>query len=122
MAKRKPPRPTPSLPAAPAKTSERGFVAEWTWTILLLLFFTAFEGQVMAIPTSSMHDTLLTGDHLLVDKLAYSPSDALSRHLLPYQEVRRGDIVVFRLPTNLEENYVKRVIGLPGDRVKLVNE
>jgi len=97
-------------------------MAEWTWTILILLFFTAFEGQIMAIPTSSMHDTLLTGDHVLVDKLAYAPADALSRHLLPYQEVQRGDIIVFRLPTNLEENYVKRVIGLPGDRVKLVNE
>jgi len=96
-------------------------VAEWTWTILILLFCTAFEGQVMAIPTSSMHDTLLTGDHLLIDKLAYAPPDALSRHLLPYQDVKRGDIIVFRLPTHLEENYVKRVIGLPGDRVRLVN-
>src|SRR5579884_505201 len=102
-------------PAVVSKPPQRGFVAEWTWTILLLLFFTAFEGQVMAIPTSSMHDTLLTGDHLLVDKLAYAPADALSRHLLPYQDVKRGDIIVFRLPTHLEENYVKRVIGLPGD-------
>jgi signal peptidase I len=120
MASNKHTRPAPAAPVR--KTTERGFVAEWTWTVLILLFFTAFEGQVMAIPTSSMHDTLLTGDHLLVDKLAYSPAGSISRHLLPYEDVKRGDIIVFRLPTHLEENYVKRVIGIPGDHVKLVNE
>jgi len=46
-----------------------------------------------------MHNTLLTGDHLIVGKLAYAPSDAFSQHLLPYEDVRRGDIIVFRHPT-----------------------
>jgi signal peptidase I len=113
-------------PTKPAKTTarppERGFIPEWTWTLLILVFALTFEGQVMAIPTSSMHDTLLTGDHLLVDKLTYSPHDALSGMVLPYREVKRGDIIVLRLPTNLQETYVKRVIGIPGDHVRLLNK
>jgi len=104
------------------KQPERGFIPEWTWTILILVFWIGFEGQVMAIPTSSMHNTLLTGDHLLVDRLCYAPSDAVSRHLLPYTDVKRGDIIVFRLPTNLQEDYVKRVIGMPGDHIRLINK
>jgi signal peptidase I len=100
----------------------RGFVAEWAWTILILVWATTFVAQVMAIPTSSMHNTLLTGDHLIVDKLAYSPPGAISKHLLPYSDVQRGDIIVFRHPTLLDENYVKRAIGLPGDHIKLINK
>ena len=108
--------------ATKAQPPTRGFVAEWAWTILILVWATTFVAQVMAIPTSSMHNTLLTGDHLIVDKLAYSPPGALSRHLLPYDDVKRGDIIVFRHPTLLDENYVKRCIGVPGDHIKLVNK
>jgi len=108
--------------AAKAQSSTRGFVAEWAWTILILVWATTFVAQVMAIPTSSMHNTLLTGDHLIVDKLSYSPPGALSRHLLPYDNVKRGDIIVFRHPTLLDENYVKRCIGVPGDHIRLVNK
>src|SRR5262245_36953066 len=64
----------------------RNFVAEWTITILLLLFGTTNLVQAFVIPTGSMEDTLLIGDHLLVDKLAYSPSGPVSRHVLPYNE------------------------------------
>jgi signal peptidase I len=105
------------------KTAEppRSFVAEWTVTILILIFGTSLVAQVMAIPTSSMHNTLLTGDHLIVDRLAYSPPGPISRYLLPYEDVKRGDIIVFRHPTLLQENYVKRVIGVPGDHIKLEN-
>ncbi len=71
------------------------------------------------IPTSSMHNTLLTGDHLIVDKLAYAPTDAFSKHLLPYEDVKRGDIIVFKHPTLMTVDYVKRCIGLPGDHIKL---
>jgi signal peptidase I len=109
-------------PVAKTQPPARGFVAEWAWTILILVWATSFVAQVMAIPTSSMHNTLLTGDHLIVDKLSYSPPGAVSRHLLPYHDVKRGDIIVFRHPTLLDENYVKRCIGLPGDRIKLVNK
>jgi signal peptidase I len=109
-------------PANRTQPPSRGFVAEWAWTILILIWATTFVAQVMAIPTSSMHNTLLTGDHLIVDKLAYSPPGAISRHLLPYDDVKRGDIIVFRHPTLLDENYVKRAIGLPGDHIKLINK
>ncbi len=114
----------PKAPAKPAKSdnSFRSFVAEWSVTILILVFGTSMVAQVMAIPTSSMHNTLLTGDHLIVDKLAYSPAGALSRHLLPYEDVHRGDIIVFRHPVLLQENYVKRVVGVPGDHIHLVDK
>ncbi|HBY61953.1 MAG TPA: signal peptidase I, partial [Solibacterales bacterium] len=75
----------------------------------------------MVVPTGSMESNILVGDHVIVDKVAYSPPGPLSKHLLPYQEVKRGDIIVFRYPLDLRANYVKRVIGLPGDRIRLVN-
>ncbi len=115
-------------PAAPAKTNgtpkdekhpQRGTIAEWTVTILLLLFGTTTLVQAFVIPTGSMEDTLLIGDHLLVDKLTYAPAGPVSKYLLPYSQVKRGDIVVFRYPVDINHTYVKRVIGLPGDRVRL---
>ena len=97
-------------------------MAEWAITILILLFATSTIAQPFVIPTSSMHNTLLTGDHLIVDKLAYAPPDALSKHLLPYEDVKRGDIIVFRHPTLITVDYVKRCIGLPGDHLKMVDK
>jgi signal peptidase I len=69
-----------------------------------------------------MEDTLLIGDHLLVDKLAYAPHGAVSSHLLPYSDVKRGDIIVFRYPYDIRQTFVKRVIGVPGDRIHLVDK
>jgi signal peptidase I len=103
------------------RPAQRHSLAEWTITILVLLFGTSTIAQPFVIPTASMHNTLLTGDHLIVDKLAYSPTDSFSKHLLPYEDVQRGDIIVFLHPT-LNVNYVKRCIGLPGDHIKLVNK
>lgn len=97
----------------------RGTVAEWTVTILLLLFGTTTLVQAFVIPTGSMEDTLLIGDHLLVDKLSYAPPGPISRHLLPYTEVKRGDIIVFRYPIDIRQTFVKRVIGVPGDRIRI---
>jgi len=105
-----------------AKPAVRNSVAEWAITILVLLFGTSTIAQPFVIPTASMHNTLLTGDHLIVDKLAYAPPDALTRHLLPYEDVKRGDIIVFKHPTLVNVDYVKRCIGLPGDHIKLVNK
>src|SRR5579862_2926445 len=111
----------PAPPAASsAKPAQRHSIAEWAITILILLFGTSTIAQPFVIPTSSMHNTLLTGDHLIVDKLAYAPPDAFSKHILPYQEVHRGDIIVFKHPTLINEDYVKRCIGLPGDHIKMV--
>ena len=99
----------------------RNSVAEWAVTILLLLFGTTTLVQAFVIPTGSMEDTLLIGDHLLVDKLAYAPSGAISKYLLPYEEPKHGDIIVFRYPVDISQTFVKRVIGVPGDRLKMIN-
>lgn len=100
----------------------RGAIAEWVVTILLLLFGTTTLVQAFVIPTGSMEDNLLIGDHLLVDKLAYAPAGAISKYLLPYTPVKRGDIIVFRYPVDIRQTFVKRVIGIPGDRIRLVNK
>lgn len=98
------------------------FLHEWASTILLLIFGTTTLLQAYVVPTSSMESTILIGDHVFVDKLCYSPPGSISRHLLPYQDVKRGDVIVFRVPINIRENYVKRVIGIPGDRIRIVNK
>jgi signal peptidase I len=100
----------------------RGFIAEWTVTIILLLFATTTLVQAFVIPSASMEDSLLIGDHVLVDKLLYAPSGAISSRLLPYRDVKRGDIIVFRYPEQIKEDYVKRAIGIPGDRIRLVDK
>src|SRR5215471_11288973 len=105
-----------------SREPRRNFVAEWTITILLLLFGTTNLVQAFVIPTGSMEDTLLIGDHLLVDKLAYSPSGPVSKHVLPYSDIKRGDIIVFRYPADITQTFVKRCIGIPGDRIRLVNK
>src|ERR1700730_11967486 len=114
--------PTKPKPAPAPETVHRTSIAEWAVTILILLFGTSMIAQPFVIPTSSMHNTLYTGDHLIVDKLPYAPAGSLSKYLLPYEDVKRGDIIVFRHPTLITVDYVKRVIGLPGDHVKLVNK
>jgi signal peptidase I len=112
-----------SDPGAPRKQEvHRGAIAEWTVTILLLLFGTTTLVQAFVIPTGSMEDTLLIGDHLLVDKLSYAPSGAASKYLLPYTPVKRGDIIVFRYPMDLSQTFVKRVIAIPGDRLRVENK
>jgi signal peptidase I len=100
----------------------RGAIAEWTITILLLLFLTTTLVQAFVIPTGSMEDTLLIGDHLLVDKLAYAPSGPVSKYILPYRPVKRGDIIVFRFPVDIKQTFVKRCMGVPGDRIRIVNK
>jgi len=107
---------------AVATQVHRGFIGEWVVTIILLLFGTTTLLQAFVIPTPSMENTLLVGDHVLVDKLTYSPTDQVTQHWLPYREVRRGDVIVFRYPLDISTDYVKRAIGLPGDRVRLENK
>src|SRR5882724_2380207 len=98
------------------------FVAEWSVTILILLFGTTTLMQAFVVPTSSMEDTVLVGDHLIVDKLSYAPAGSISRHILPCTDIKRGDIIVFKFPPQPTTNYVKRVIGLPGDHIRVENK
>jgi signal peptidase I len=101
--------------------TKRKSIAEWAVTILVLLFGTTTLAQPYVIPTGSMEDNLLVGDHLLVDKLAYAPAGAISKHLLPYQQPKHGDIIVFRYPSDVSVTLVKRLIGMPGDRLKIAD-
>jgi signal peptidase I len=79
-----------------------------------------FIVQAFQIPSESMENTLLIGDYLLVNKLRYGAS-TLGDLFVPYQKIRRGDIVVFHYPVNPSQHFVKRVIGVPGDHVRLIN-
>src|SRR5690348_10641632 len=109
--------------STPTKREQaRNSIAEWAVTILLLLFGTTTLVQAFVIPTGSMEDTLLIGDHLLVDKLAYAPAGPLTKYLLPYEDVKRGDIIVFRYPVDIRQTFVKRVVGVPGDRLRMENK
>ena len=102
--------------------STRDFITEWALNILILLFGTTTLVQAFIVPTPSMDTTVRVGDHLLVDKLSYAPADSFSKHLLPYTEPKRGDIIVFRYPMDISQNYVKRCMGVPGDRLKVVDK
>jgi signal peptidase I len=90
-------------------------------TIVIALFIVTFALQAFQIPSGSMEETLLIGDFLFVDKLHFGGSEEPST-LVPYRPVQRGDIVVFYYPVNPKQHLVKRVIGLPKDRIRLVNK
>jgi signal peptidase I len=100
----------------------RGFIADWAVNLVVLLFGVTTIAQPFVIPSSSMEDNLLIGDHVIVDKMAYAPPGAVSKYLLPYTPVKHGDIIVFRYPIDLRQTLVKRAIGLPGDRIRILNK
>ena len=90
-------------------------------TVVIAVFVITFVVQAFQIPSPSMENTLLVGDYLLVNKLCYGGGSA-GDYLMPYRRVQRGDIVVFHYPVDPAQHFVKRVIGLPGDRVRMVNK
>ena len=87
--------------------------------VIFALFVRTFVVQAFQVPTGSMENTVLVGDHLLVNKFIYAPhgGNALER-LLPYRAPRRGDVFVFKFPENPDRDFIKRVIALPGDKVE----
>jgi signal peptidase I len=99
----------------------RSSVTEWAGTILIYLFATSTLVQAYVIPSGSMEGTLLTGDHVFVDRTAYADPGPLGRHIMPSRDVQRGDIIVFSYPEDVRVTYVKRVIGVPGDRIRMEN-
>jgi signal peptidase I len=106
------------------KSSTRDTFESLVVTVILAIFGTTFVLQAFKIPTGSMEDTLLIGDHLLVNKYIFAPQGGLLAHLLPYRDLRRGDVVVFKFtPTDTQqqpgEHFVKRVIGVPGDHIRV---
>jgi signal peptidase I len=109
---------------APAEGKPSAFrenFASLVATAVLALFFTTFVAQAFEIPSESMEDTLLIGDRPFVEKIAFAPRTSWLGPLLPYGEIRRGDIIVFKHPGQPDRiHMVKRVIGLPGDRLRIV--
>jgi len=91
--------------------------------VILALFVRTWVVQAFKIPTGSMENNLLIGDHLLVNKFVFGPTPlAIGRALLPVRNPRRGDIVVFKYPDEPERDFIKRVIGLPGETIELRNK
>jgi signal peptidase I len=90
-------------------------------TVVIAVFVITFIVQAFQIPSPSMENTLLVGDYLLVNKLCYG-GGSVGDYFMPYRRVQRGDIVVFHYPVNPAQHFVKRVVGVPGDRVRLVNK
>jgi signal peptidase I len=91
-------------------------------TVVVALFLLTFVLQPYLIPSESMEHTLLVGDFLLVNKQIYGPPGkpgSLSSRLMPYREVQRGDIVIFHPSEDLQRLYIKRVVGVPGDRLRI---
>jgi signal peptidase I len=106
-----------------APVQERQWIADWAFNIVLLVWFTSTVAQPFVVPTASMESTIMTGDHLIVDKIPYSPPGAITKYFLPYQDVRRGDVVVFMSPTQVDQpddpnpTLVKRLVAVGGDTV-----
>ena len=90
-------------------------------TIVIAVFVITFVLQAFQIPSESMEKTLLVGDYLLVDKARYGSSSFWS-WLMPYRPIRQQDIIVFRYPINPRQHFVKRVIAVPGDRIRLIDK
>jgi signal peptidase I len=121
----------PVKPKGPPKTWFREYFESAVVTVIMALFGMTFIVQAVKVPTGSMQNTITIGDHLLVNKFIFAPGSSLP--LLPQREIRRGDIIVFKYPGNpynpsrdnrpdnkpILTNYVKRVIGLPGDRIRI---
>jgi len=89
-------------------------------TVVIAVFVITFIVQAFQIPSESMENTLLIGDYLLVDKLRYG-GGGIWDHLMPYRAIQRGDIIVFHYPVKPAQHFVKRVVGVPGDRIRLIN-
>ena len=106
-----------------ATAQARGAVREYLELVLVcvlfIVFLRTFVFQQSDIPSGSMEDTVVIGDYVIVNRFSYAPvSFAWERGLLPIRGVRRGDVVVFKHPPGPERDFIKRVVGLPGESVE----
>jgi signal peptidase I len=104
-------------------TQKKSTVREYYEALLIAVIFVNFARifafQAFKIPTGSMEDNLKIGDHIIVNKFIYGPASDAWKGILPLRDPKRGDVIVFRFPLNPDTDYVKRVIGLPGDIVEI---
>jgi signal peptidase I len=102
------------------KSTVREYFESIVIAVILALFIRTFVVQAFKIPTGSMENNLLIGDHLLVNKFIFGPaSTPVERTILPIDTIERGDVVVFKYPEDPARDFIKRVIGLPGDTLEL---
>ena len=105
------------------KSTVREYFEAIVTAVILALFVRTWVVQAFKIPTGSMENNLLIGDHLLVNKFVFGPEPTgFERAVLPMRDIRRGDIVVFKYPDEPERDFIKRVIGLPGETLELRNK
>ncbi|MEO6656141.1 MAG: signal peptidase I [Pyrinomonadaceae bacterium] len=118
-------------PAGPPKSTIREYFESFVVTLVMAIFGMTFILQAVTVPTGSMQNTILVGDYLLVNKFIFTPG-GYELPFLPQREIARGDIIVFKYPGNklhpendssrkiipYQINYVKRVIGLPGEKIE----
>ena len=110
-------------PSGYRKSTVREYFESICIAVILALFVRTFVVQAFKIPTGSMENNLLIGDHLLVNKFVFAPTlSGLEQKLLPIDPVRRGDILVFKYPQDPERDFIKRVIGLPGETLEVRNK
>jgi signal peptidase I len=102
------------------KSVAREYFESLVIAVILALFIRTFVVQAFKIPTGSMEQNLLIGDHLLVNKFVFGPAaSGIERALLPMKDIARGDVLVFKYPEDPERDFIKRVIGLPGDQIEV---
>mgnify|MGYP001049608488 CR=1 FL=1 len=105
------------------KSTLREYIEAFAIAILLAIFIRTFIVQAFKIPSGSMLPTLQIGDHLLVSKFIYGIKVPFSgTTLIPIKSPKRGDVIVFKYPRDPSVDYIKRVVGLPGEPLKIVNK
>ncbi len=105
------------------KSVFREYVEAILIALLLALFIRTFVVQAFKIPSGSMIPTLLVGDHILVNKFIYGIKNPITGSTwISIEKPERGDIVVFKFPVNPKQDFIKRVIGVPGDSIKIVDK
>ncbi len=108
------------------QSHKKSFYKEWVEPFLIAavvaLFIRQFVVEAFKIPSGSMIPTLTIGDHLLVNKFIYGPRIPFTdSRFFSWKEPKRGDVIVFKYPENEEKNFIKRVIGVPGDKIQIVS-
>jgi len=107
-------------PLLPPKSVIREYVEIILTCLLFILFLRTYVLQQSDIPSGSMEDTILVGDYIIVNRFLYAPTLwEWERFLLPVREIRRSDVVVFKHPPDPARDFIKRVVGVPGDTVEL---
>jgi signal peptidase I len=102
------------------KSTAREYLESIIIAVILALFIRTFVVQAFKIPTGSMENNLLIGDHLLVNKFVFGPARwPIERALLPIGTIRRRDVLVFKYPEEPDRDFIKRVIGLPGETLEV---